>query len=312
MKLDVLQFQAMNKNIIIIFLVAFLALSCSSHIEDNRVLLDSIVPSPTSMPLPARVSSTDFDIEALVHGWVSYGKVDRGELYGYLTIPSGKGPFPAVIFNHGSKYNPEPKRAISKYFTDQGYVVFLPDRRGYGNSDGPDLAEALYLDANTDEGRVQLFDRLRDETEDVLTALSFIKSQKFVDPRRIVMSGYSFGGITTLIAASNNTDFVAGIAFSTAAGTWKHGGIYRQQLIDTVREAKVPLLFIYAENDYDLSPGIVFSRELRRLQKPVTLKIYPPFGETEQDAHEIALKREGIKIWGQDVKTFLDKWVPAR
>ncbi|MBK8741642.1 MAG: hypothetical protein IPM02_19955 [Betaproteobacteria bacterium] len=62
-----------------------------------------------------------------------------------ISKPSGTGPFPTVIFNHGSTGrgdNPELFRkswfssTISKYFVDKGWMVIFPQRRGRGGSDG--------------------------------------------------------------------------------------------------------------------------------------------------------------------------------
>ncbi len=245
----------------------------------------------------------------LAERWVTYGKTSYGDLRGFVAIPEGVGPFPTIIFNHGSKQQPEPKKALVRFFNDLGYAVFLPQRRGYGNSAGPSLDDALTLDPATQEGKLQLMDRIHQESDDVMTASSYIRGMAYVDLKRIVISGYSFGGSSTVFVARKNPDFVAGIAFTTASGIWRHGGIVRQELIDAVRDARIPMMFVYAENDYDISPGVVFSREMRRMGKPVSLRIYP-FGETEQEAHEIAIRSEGIKMWGPDVMKFINQWMP--
>lgn len=59
--------------------------------------------------------------------------------------PAGSGPFPTLIFHHGSTgrgtdpaafarpYEPVP---LIKWFTDRGWAVILPSRRGRGGSEG--------------------------------------------------------------------------------------------------------------------------------------------------------------------------------
>src|ERR1700693_3910833 len=58
----------------------------------------------------------------------------------YLYKPDGNGPFPVVIYNHGSRDGRErvsvPFQYVGKMLTRTGYVVLVPERRGYGKSDG--------------------------------------------------------------------------------------------------------------------------------------------------------------------------------
>lgn len=303
----------MKRSIVALLAAVIMLGSCAPY---RNITGSSGEPPKSALPVNSSFSSEtapqNINAAAFSPGWVTYGKTNPGDLKGLLLVPEGKGPFPAVIFNHGSKQQPEPKRAVSGFFLEKGFVVFLPHRRGYGNSAGTALDEAVTLRLSSPEGRVQLIDRLRGESEDVLSALSYVKGLPFVDPRRIIMSGYSFGGITTVLASARTSDFVAGVVFATASGTWRLGGPYRQMIIEAAREAQMPFLLIYAENDYDLSPGIVLSREMRRAGKQVNLRIYPPFGDTEQEAHEIALRPEGIEIWGKDVMNFIERWMPGK
>src|SRR5262245_15990115 len=60
-------------------------------------------------------------------------------LVGYLSKPEGPGPFPAVLWNHGSEQNPGggPQfNAVASIFVPAGYVVFAPMRRGHSDSEG--------------------------------------------------------------------------------------------------------------------------------------------------------------------------------
>jgi cephalosporin-C deacetylase-like acetyl esterase len=58
----------------------------------------------------------------------------------YLYRPEGDGAFPAVIYNHGTRDGREressPFPHIGKMLTQAGYVALVPERRGYGKSDG--------------------------------------------------------------------------------------------------------------------------------------------------------------------------------
>src|SRR5262245_66683179 len=58
----------------------------------------------------------------------------------YLYKPEGDGPFPAVVYNHGSRIGRERQSApfehIGRPLTGAGYVVLVPEPRCYGRSDG--------------------------------------------------------------------------------------------------------------------------------------------------------------------------------
>src|SRR5262245_4999608 len=63
----------------------------------------------------------------------------RLTLVGFLFRPAGSGPFPAVIWNHGSEQSPSvgPQfDSVAGIFVPRGYVVFAPVRRGHGLSEG--------------------------------------------------------------------------------------------------------------------------------------------------------------------------------
>src|SRR5262249_18356129 len=60
-------------------------------------------------------------------------------LVGVVYKPDGPGPFPTVIWNHGSEKTPGRSRqfdAVADIFVPAGYVVFAPSRRGHDSSDG--------------------------------------------------------------------------------------------------------------------------------------------------------------------------------
>jgi dipeptidyl aminopeptidase/acylaminoacyl peptidase len=57
-------------------------------------------------------------------------------LQGWIYKPAGKGPFPAVLYNHGSDKAPGWFPTLGKYWTSKGYVFFVPHRRGHGRSPG--------------------------------------------------------------------------------------------------------------------------------------------------------------------------------
>jgi dipeptidyl aminopeptidase/acylaminoacyl peptidase len=105
-------------------------------------------------------------------------------LHGFLYKPPGNGPFPAILYNHGSEKDPGPKPPLGAFFSSRGYVFFVPHRRGHGRSPHDSYIESLY--AQGAAGRIALHET---HLEDQLAALAYLKHLK----------PYSF--ITTTIGA---------------------------------------------------------------------------------------------------------------
>jgi hypothetical protein len=79
-----------------------------------------------------------------------------------------------------------------------------------------------------------------------------------------------------------------------------------------VRNAKVPILFIQAENDFDTTPSKVLSETMKEVSKPMQVHIYPPNGTSHRDGHgfcSASFKNEHPK-WGDEVLTFLAENMP--
>ena len=147
--------------------------------------------------------------------------------------------------------------------------------------------------------------KLQEEyNQDVVAAVEWLKGQSFVDQRRMVMSGCSYGGIQTLLAAEKGLGLRAFVPFAPAAKSWANTEL-RKRLLEAVRGAKAPLFLIQARNDYGLGPSEVLGPEIKRKGPPNQAKIYSPYGTTHQEGHyDFATKESAIAIWGSDVLDF--------
>jgi dienelactone hydrolase len=138
-----------------------------------------------------------------------------------IYTPAGDAPVPTLVFNHGSTgrgtdpslmTRPIDFPPLAKFFTDRGWAVVMPARRGRGGSEG------LY-----DEGFAE--DRARgyacDTTRsvagadralaDIEAALAAILAMPFVDGTRLVIGGQSRGGILSVAYAGRRPDQVKGV-----------------------------------------------------------------------------------------------------
>jgi dipeptidyl aminopeptidase/acylaminoacyl peptidase len=127
------------------------------------------------------------------------------KIYALLTVPRGEKPesgWPIIVFNHGY-IPPEQYRTTERYvayvdgFARNGYIVFRPDYRGHGNSEG---------EANGSFGP--------EYTIDVLNAVASAKRYPDADPGRVGMWGHSMGGGITLRAMVVTEDIQAGVIWA--------------------------------------------------------------------------------------------------
>lgn len=235
---------------------------------------------------------------------------DGNTLVGFLYRPDGPGPHPALIWNHGSEANPErgPQfDRIASIFVPAGYVVFTPQRRGHGSSQGDYIVDRVgatrqasgFVAAN--RLTVQLLET--EQLDDQLAGLAYLKTLPSVDAKRIVVAGCSYGGIATLLAAASDADYKAGVSISPAGLSWDGNRILQSHLIEAVSRIDIPVLLIQPPKDPSLEPARVLGATAARLGKPLTAKIYPEEGPEPLQAHCFGGAR-GMQVWAEQAKDF--------
>jgi carboxymethylenebutenolidase len=247
--------------------------------------------------------------------------VRSGELHlkGYFWKPAGPGPFPAILFNHGSgaedprhtagRTMAEAASDLAPIFLKHGYAFFYLCRRGQGLSadQGPFPQDLLkQAAAKGADARKQLHYQLitGSQLDDALAGLTFLKAAPYVDPKRIAIVGHSFGGMLTLLSGDHDSTIRAEVAFAAGANSWRTSQELRDRTLMAVGKTAAPVMLVYAANDYDTTPGKDISAELDRLHKSHLLKIYPTIGETSDDGHSLIYL--DISEWEPDVFQFLD------
>jgi dienelactone hydrolase len=244
-------------------------------------------------------------------------------LNGYLWKPAGPGPFPAVLFNHGSGGADadhtagmpitEAANVLAPFFVQHGYAFLYPFRRGHGPSanQAPFMQDLLRREEET-KGKdarqhLQFVLLTTDHLDDVMAALAFLKTVPGIDPNRIAIAGHSFGGNLTLLAVERDKTVRAAVTFAAAANSWDGSPELRERLMTAARNAKAAIMLTHAENDFSTTAGKALAAELEHLHKPYVLKIYPAVGLNSEDGH--GMLYENIPAWESDVFEFLDQYV---
>lgn len=229
----------------------------------------------------------------------------------YVFKPEGSGPFPVVVYNHGSRAGHEreerPFAYVGEMLAASGYVVVVPERRGYGKSDGPTFEEVVGEDRGP-----RFVTRVQQETDDVLAAVEFTKTLPYVDPARMGVMGWSFGGIVSVFAASRSTAFRAVVDQAGAALTWDYSPAMQGALKESAGKMQIPLLAMVAENDRTTESVKAVVREAQKHGAAAKLIVYPAF--KPRDAGGVApghmiFGKEGARLWEADVKEFLARYL---
>jgi len=244
-------------------------------------------------------------------------------LHALIWRPQGRGPFPAILLNHGSGRTPEDLERLGPYeqqayllgpmFARHGYVFMFLFRRGVGLSadQGKNAVDLMNIEsaAHGQEARNTIQLQLLEgrEMSDALAGLAFLRALPKVDAHDVAVIGHSFGGSLTLLMAEREPDLRAVVIFSGSGYSWDRSPELRARLLAAVQHIGMPVFFIHAANDYSVKSGKALDAKLQQLGKPHLLKIYPPIGQTPDDGH--AFPFLGVKIWEPDVFAFLDMYM---
>lgn len=224
------------------------------------------------------------------HGWsaeasrVSFpvGDEHRDAL---LCRPEGKGPFPTVVFNHGSivdgwgwpgassrGYQLE---AICEALAGGGFFAFLPIREKWPRGKGWMQYDGSYKEV-------------------VSRAVDHVKTLKDVDPFRIALMGFSMGGLTSLKVAVERKDLKALLLLAPA---WGRGLLADE--IPRVPEINAPVLLLIEDSDGPpiLKGFALLERALKAHKKEARIIRYDRGG-----GHELFYK---VDYYWEDVKAFL-------
>jgi len=233
-------------------------------------------------------------------------------LHGLLYKPAGTGPFPTVLYNHGSApglLNNQAFDLIAPRFTARGWVFFAPYRRGQGLSsdaghyiqDDIQAAEARGGKALAAQTMVHLLST--EQLQDQLDALAWLKKQSFVRPHQIAVIGNSFGGIEAVLGAEA-ADYCAAVDASGGAESWEKAPELQELMLRAVKHSRSPIMFFQAENDYSLAPSRALYAAMKAANKPSEIRVYAAYGTSTQAGHSFAYR--GASIWFSDVVRFLE------
>ncbi len=229
------------------------------------------------------------------------------------------GKYPAIVYIHGgpAAQSMDSFNRFIQYIVNQGYLVIAPNYRGstgYGKQ---------FTDANLGDAGGQ-------ELNDVLDAAAWIQRSGFVDPKKLIVMGSSYGGYLTMMAVTKDPAMWAAAVpivpfvnwfteianedpslreydLATMGDPVKNKALYEDRSpINFVDQIKAPLLLLAGGND-PRCPAEESQQVADAVKKhggTVQLKIYPDEG------HGFARVENQIDAY-QRVSDFLKVHVPS-
>jgi dienelactone hydrolase len=233
----------------------------------------------------------------------------------YLYKPEGDGPFPVVIYNHGSRLGNErrgdPAVYIGRMLTWAGFAVMVPERRGYGRSEGTTLSQDIGRDRGT-----AMIARLQADTDDVLAAAEYLRGVRYADTNRMGIMGWSFGGVITTLAISRSSAFRVAVNQAGGALTWPISRPLQEALIDAAQKTTTPVLLLVAQNDRTTASITTLAEIFKKRGVPHRMVIYEPFTPRQAGGRAVApghvvFSAQGTHVWERDVLEFLARYLGA-
>jgi dienelactone hydrolase len=247
-------------------------------------------------------------------------------MFAYVVRPVGDGPFPLAIMNHGVSLDPIQRsffplvefRDAAKWFARRGYFVVAPVGTGYGAS-AIDIPErGLYGPFFSKVGKCSN-PNFRDAGLAVaqvdLWIIDFLAAEKRITPKDVVVVGQSAGAWASIALSSLNPPQVGAIIAFAGGRGGRVGGKPNnncapdklvEATMDFGRTSRVPMLWIYIENDTFFGPALS-----KRMHEAFTsaggkaqYHLVPPFGD---EGHFFIGSPNAIPIWSPLVSRFLDE-----
>jgi dienelactone hydrolase len=182
------------------------------------------------------------------------------QLEATLYRPDDFGRHPLVVMSHGRNgmfpaRNPNEANGcaqLCRALADEGFAVVFFVRRGYGNSDGPDVE---LQDTAVRSGL--------EAAKDYRAAVAYWRAAEFAEADRVVLMGQSQGGWSVLACTNVAMDGVLGVANISGGTNYRLMGT--GAVTATVQDhwvagcselgagALVPSYWVYAENDLSIS-----------------------------------------------------------
>ncbi len=228
-----------------------------------------------------------------------------------LIRPAGDRRYPLALMTHGSPRKAEARRQMNPgrfhiqaiEFARRGFAVLIVMRRGYGLSDGN------YAEGASQCGRSDYLRAAKETARDLRAAVEAMRTRSDLTTQGMIAVGQSAGGLGAIaLAADPPQGLVAVINFAAGRGSRGDNDVCGEDALvaafgDLGRTARLPMLWVYAENDLYFRPELArrFHAAFQATGGVAKFVAAPVFG---QDGHSL-FSASGAPIWTPMIDAFL-------
>jgi dipeptidyl-peptidase-4 len=194
--------------------------------------------------------------------------------------------YPVYQFTYGGPASPQVRNAwggstylYHQFLAQQGIIVWICDNRT-ASGKGAESAWPVY----------RRFGEL--ELQDIEDGVAWLKRQPYVDPTRIGLHGWSYGGYMTLFALTHSRSFAMGIAGGPVTDWRDYDTVYTERFMGLpeenadayrrssprwfAKELSAPLLLIHGtmDDNVHVANTLQFAYELQQAQRPFRMMLY--------------------------------------
>ena len=221
----------------------------------------------------------------------------------FVQVYGGPGAGRQVLNNWGG--------ALQQYLVQQGWVVFSIDGRGTPDR-GKAFEDAIYRSMSGVE------------VDDQIAGVNWLKKQDFVDPERIAVYGWSYGGYMTLRLLQRAPGVFAAAVSGAPVTKWELYDTHyterymgtpqadataykKSSALETATAMSDPLLLIHgmADDNVIFENSTALMAKLQQGAKPFETMVYP--GQT----HRVAGPGVSVHLW-RTILNFLDRTVKSK
>ncbi len=192
-------------------------------------------------------------------------QVEGQDMSVYSSVPSGSGPFPAVVIAHPISGVAEFTQSIADRLAEAGYAAVAMD-----------LFHRVTDDMTADGTAKGAFLSDPEIIADVNATVDWLRANSAIDGERIGVTGFCMGGRVAWLAAATNPHFKAVIPYY-GGNLWVARGGATQSPYDLTSGINCHMLFHFGEVDQNPSQEDMkkLDAELTRLGKPHQFYTYP-------------------------------------
>ena len=225
---------------------------------------------------------------------VQWNGRDGLEIHGWLVRPAGDGPFPVVMDIHGGpvwvcRNRWQGRLRAAAILAERGFAIFFPNPRG-SSTRGQEFARLVKGDMGGED------------TYDFLTGIDALVARGIADPKKLGVTGISYGGFASCWLITQDARFAAALPISPVSNFYSqhhtsqipffdglfldddpytpNGRHFTRSPVMFARNVKTPTLQLTGALDQNTPPtqALEFHRALLENGVPSILVTYPKDG----------------------------------